>query len=286
MEKYMTVAQMGEMLGLKKTDRYWLIHKNLFETKKLAGKTVVVVSSFENWYANQVKYHKINGTEPGLELRKHSYSARDISILLNIHEQTAYDLIRKTGMKTILVDGWKRVPKEEFDRWLSSQLRYRLHDFSGGQSEKNQKKSEAGDEEKGNWTSSEGAMPEEIPDFSNSVESSQNRSKSTEVWQRRPNSAVVKQNETDGTGLKQSCPENEGISQVILQSRPGYFTRKEAAAFAGVSETLIYLWAAEGHFSERKVGKKKYIPEGEFKTWLVQRREGGNKDGDDHKKKR
>ena len=45
--KYMTVAQMGEMLGLKKTDSYWLVHKKLFETKKLAGKTLVVVSSFE-----------------------------------------------------------------------------------------------------------------------------------------------------------------------------------------------------------------------------------------------
>ena len=56
--KYMTVAQMGEMLGLKKTDSYWLVHKKLFETKKLAGKTLVVVSSFEKWYENQIKYHK------------------------------------------------------------------------------------------------------------------------------------------------------------------------------------------------------------------------------------
>ena len=116
--KYMTVAQMGEMLGLKKTDSYWLVHKKLFETKKLAGKTLVVVSSFEKWYENQIKYHKVCGTEPGLRLRKHSYSARDISILLDVSEQTVYNLIRREGLKTILVDGWKRVPVEEFERWL------------------------------------------------------------------------------------------------------------------------------------------------------------------------
>ena len=128
--KYMTVAQMGEMLGLKKTDSYWLVHKKLFETRTLAGKTLVVVSSFEKWYENQIKYHKVCGTEPGLRLRKHSYSARDISILLDVSEQTVYNLIRREGLKTILVDGWKRVPVEEFERWLNSQTKYSLHDYS------------------------------------------------------------------------------------------------------------------------------------------------------------
>ena len=33
-------------------------------------------------------------------------------------------------MKTILVDGWKRVPVEEFERWLNSQTKYSLHDYS------------------------------------------------------------------------------------------------------------------------------------------------------------
>ena len=133
--KYMTVMQMGEMLGLKKTDSYWLVHKKLFETKKLAGKTLVVVSSFEKWYENQIKYHKVCGTEPGLRLRKHSYSARDISILLDVREQTAYNLIRREGLKTILADGWKRVPVEEFKRWFNSQTKYSLHDYSSCESQ-------------------------------------------------------------------------------------------------------------------------------------------------------
>ena len=46
-KKWMTVAQMGKMLGLKKTDRYWLIHKNYFRTETLMGKMRVDVESFE-----------------------------------------------------------------------------------------------------------------------------------------------------------------------------------------------------------------------------------------------
>ena len=34
---WMTVPEMGKLLGLKKTDRYWLVHKNVFESKEIAG---------------------------------------------------------------------------------------------------------------------------------------------------------------------------------------------------------------------------------------------------------
>lgn len=36
-KKWMTVTEMGDLLGLKKTDRYWLVHKNVFESKKIGG---------------------------------------------------------------------------------------------------------------------------------------------------------------------------------------------------------------------------------------------------------
>ena len=31
---WMTVPEMGKLLGLKKTDRYWLVHKNIFESRQ------------------------------------------------------------------------------------------------------------------------------------------------------------------------------------------------------------------------------------------------------------
>lgn len=43
----MSVREMGRMLGLGKTDSYWLVHKNYFETRMVAGKMRVMVESFE-----------------------------------------------------------------------------------------------------------------------------------------------------------------------------------------------------------------------------------------------
>ncbi|MDQ9769189.1 hypothetical protein RFZ33_19185, partial [Acinetobacter baumannii] len=45
---WMTVPEMGNLLGLKKTERYWLVHKNFFECKEIAGQMRVNIESFEN----------------------------------------------------------------------------------------------------------------------------------------------------------------------------------------------------------------------------------------------
>ena len=69
-KKWLSVSEMSELLGLKKTERYWLVHKNFFETKEIAGKMRVNIESFEKWYVNQIKYHKVNGEEPGKKLKE------------------------------------------------------------------------------------------------------------------------------------------------------------------------------------------------------------------------
>lgn len=53
----MSVREMQHLLGLGKTDSYWLLHKNFFEVILINDKMRIVISSFEKWYANQVKYH-------------------------------------------------------------------------------------------------------------------------------------------------------------------------------------------------------------------------------------
>ena len=122
-KKWMTVTEMGNLLGLKKTDRYWLVHKNVFETKELLGKLRINVDSFEKWYANQIKYHKVTGEEPGKELKERSYSIRDIADRLELSESTVYELIQREHIETIMVDYWKRVPKETFKKWYEGQDR-------------------------------------------------------------------------------------------------------------------------------------------------------------------
>lgn len=65
----MSVTEMRKMLGLGKTDSYWLVHKNCFETIIVNGKMRIVIDSFEKWYANQIKHAKVDGPPPGEELR-------------------------------------------------------------------------------------------------------------------------------------------------------------------------------------------------------------------------
>lgn len=66
-KKSMSVMEMGRMLGLGKTNSYWLIKKRYFKTITVAGKMRVLVDSFEDWYQKQTHYKKVSGTEKGQE---------------------------------------------------------------------------------------------------------------------------------------------------------------------------------------------------------------------------
>ena len=113
----MSVREMQHLLGLGKTDSYWLLHKNFFEVILINDKMRIVISSFEKWYANQVKYHKVNGPPPGEELCKRSYSILEVAEILKVNSDTVYTLIRQGKLKAETVGFWMRIPKEEFERW-------------------------------------------------------------------------------------------------------------------------------------------------------------------------
>ena len=70
----MSVMEMGRMLGLKKTNSYWLVKKQYFETITIKGKMRVMVPSFEAWYQGQAHYKKVTvpkneekGAEDGID---------------------------------------------------------------------------------------------------------------------------------------------------------------------------------------------------------------------------
>ena len=123
-----SVKEMGDLLGLKKTERYWLIHKKYFETKTAIGKTWVDIASFEDWYANQLKYKKVTGEEPGQKIWEWTFSVKDISEMLGIVEATAYDLIKREPIETVVIDNRIRVPKKTFYKWYAGQSHYRTQE--------------------------------------------------------------------------------------------------------------------------------------------------------------
>lgn len=70
-------------------------------------------------------YPKVNGSPPGEELCKRSYSVPDAAEILKVKPETIYTLIRQGKLKTETADFCMRIPKEDFERWYRSQSRYR-----------------------------------------------------------------------------------------------------------------------------------------------------------------
>ena len=108
-KKTMSVPEMRRLLGLKKTDSYWLVHRNFFQTYIVNG---------------QMRVDIVNGEEPGAELMKSSYSFRGAANLLGIHSSNLYEIWRDQNLKTITVDFTKRIPIEVFEEWYEHQIMY------------------------------------------------------------------------------------------------------------------------------------------------------------------
>lgn len=302
-KKYMTAPEMGQLLGLKKTDRYWLLHQHHFEWKEVLGMFRINIESFEKWYANQIKYKKVNGEEPGKELKAWSYSPREIAELLNLNEPGVYDLIKKNNIETVVVDHWKRVPKEAFYKWYNSQTRYRTI------------------EDRERDAAIENAsitMPEmarllgvkrntvysilKHPDYKDLFEviivadrkritresfekflDSQDKYKLDEINDYEEISMeeniALAEHRRKKLKNKQHRADNGNLE---------YLTFDEAALIANVSRATIYEWSRKNHFPVIRVIKASRIPRKEFEQYLEKRKieEGDEKNGINKRKKR
>ncbi len=116
-KKSMSVREMGNLLGVKKTESYWIVHKNYFETRIIHGRMRVMVDSFEEWYKNQCEYIKVEEVN---SLAKTLYTTAEIADILQITRQTAYQLIHKDLFKSIKTDKGYRIVKSSFDEWLDN----------------------------------------------------------------------------------------------------------------------------------------------------------------------
>ena len=124
-KKSMSVREMRRLLGLGKTESYWLVKKNYFDTVIIAGKMRVMIESFENWYANQLYYKKIIGEAPGKNWTSITMSIQETARLLGIAEGTLYDLMKKKPFKTVKVGMYTRIYIDSFEDWYNSQSHYK-----------------------------------------------------------------------------------------------------------------------------------------------------------------
>lgn len=120
----MSVREMGEILGLKKVESYWLIKQNFFKTI-IAGKRMrVMIDSFEEWYAGQFHYKKVDGTLPGLKYGP-TMSIQDVADELGIAYATAQALILNPSFERRKIDSAVRITRYSFEEWYKRQCHYR-----------------------------------------------------------------------------------------------------------------------------------------------------------------
>ena len=265
----MSVPEMRKLLGLKKTDSYWLVHKNLFKTQIIGGMMRIDLESFEKWYANQVKYKKVGGEEPGKELREKSYSFKEAANILGIHDSDLYDVWKNEKLEYITVDFVRRIPVDIFEKWYADQDVYRkvthiptaeelendyiclqdAADLLGISREKLAKI----------------ARSEEIGRLLDSTICNNKRWITRKSFQLFLNAQNVYYILDDGDEQ-----EKDTVSLEIKE----YISRQEAAELAGVSVSTVTKWMQSGEFQCVGAGKVLRVHRQQFLNWLNEHREG------------
>lgn len=122
-KKTMSVPDLKRILGLGKTAVYRLVNQQQFKTFLVFGQIRIDVDSFEEWYANQFHYKKVNGERPGKNYGK-TITSTTISKVLGISRATAREIVDKNNIELIWLDGTRRVVQESFEEWYASQNHY------------------------------------------------------------------------------------------------------------------------------------------------------------------
>ena len=69
--------------------------------KRLPERYESTLPALKKWYANQIKYHKVTGEEPGKELKCWSYSVKEVADLLGVDDYLVYELLKKNQIEQV-----------------------------------------------------------------------------------------------------------------------------------------------------------------------------------------
>ncbi|MDD3137663.1 MAG: helix-turn-helix domain-containing protein [Lachnospiraceae bacterium] len=266
----MSVSEMRRLLGVKKTESYWLVHRNFFETRIIDGIMRVDIASFEKWYANQVKHKKVTGEPPGEELKKRSYSFRDVANILGVNDATIYEIWRKENLDMFTVDFVRRIPIEAFDRWYESQTQYQKVAKIPTITELKEKFIQA-------WDAAEllGITKEKIA----IVIRSKKYGDIFEIVVFDNKKWITKKSFQQFLNVQNSYQLKKKRSSKSIKTKAEFETkefisRQDAAAFAGVTTGTISKWTQMEKFPCKGAGKVLRIHRKEFLKWLKEYKEG------------
>ena len=269
LQKTMSVPEMRKLLGLKKTESYWLVHRNFFKTEIIGGVMRVDIESFEKWYANQVKHKKVNGEAPGKELKKTSYSFQEAANLLGVNNANLYEIWKKENRKTITVDFVMRISREEFEKWYGQQDVYKKAD----------KMPTISDMKKDYIRFEEATMLLDVmeSEMLKLIRTSEYRNLfeirifNNKKWISRKSFQLFLNAQNEYRINKE---DNETVADDMIAETKQYISRREAAELAGVTASTITKWMQMKKFTCTGAGKVLRIHRMEFLKWLDENREG------------
>lgn len=268
MKRSMSVPEMRKLLGIKKTESYWLVHKNYFKTELINGTMRVDIASFEKWYANQTKHKKVTGEKPGAQLCAASYSFRDVANMLGEYDGTIYDLWNRKGLPTVTVNYRKRIPREIFDSWYENQNEYHKVDGPATIEEI---------EEKFILFREAAAM---LKMTNEDLLTLIRKGKYKDLLEMRmfDNKRWISRrgfqdflNLHDQYKIRQAKNESGNVIRKFL-SQKQYISKEEAARIAGVSKSTVAKWALKGMFPCRAAGYVMRIERIPFLEWVDENR--------------
>ena len=268
MKRTMSVPEMRKLLGVKKTESYWLVHKNYFKTELINGTMRVDIASFEKWYANQTKHKKVTGEKPGAQLCAASYSFRDVANMLGEYDGTIYNLWNRKGLPTVTVNYRKRIPREIFDSWYENQNEYHKVDGPATIEEI---------EEKFILFREAAAM---LKMSNEELLTLIRKGKYKDLLEMRmfDNKRWISRrgfqdflNLHDQYKIRQAKNKSgSGIRKFLSQKQ--YISKEEAARIAGVSKSTVAKWALKGMFPCRAAGYVMRIERIPFLKWVDENR--------------
>ena len=233
-----------------------------------------------------LKYHKVTGEEPGKELKSWSYSVKEVADLLGVDEYLVYDLLKKNQMEAVIVDYWKRIPKESFQNWYKSQSRYRtkedrekdalLEDATITMPEMAQL---LGTTRSAVYTILDNPKYSHFFEFIVIAEKKRITKESFQKFlEGQDRYKLDPSNDYEELAQEQNIAlanfRRKKLSQTGIRGSNGnikYLTFDEASYLAKVSRSMINKWADKGKFTVIKVGSRVRIRRDEFEDWMEQR---------------
>lgn len=270
--EYMTVHEMGDLLGLKKTERYHIVHKNYFRTVKIGGQMMVDRADFERWYQNQTKYGKIYEENSSRDRREDSVNAKYIAEDLNLSEARAINLLSFPGLKEyrFTIDNTYWVPKERYEKWY----RYQNHYMNKEDREYIE------EQKKGTLSRPEAARRLGITrDKFYSLMNNRLYASILQVVIIGDEVRITEESFNEflqvfRSGDKKHIGRDRKKKRTLSlkeDKNPGYYTKKAASIVAEVSENTVSKWIYQEKFPVIYIGKFIRIPKEAFHEWLKQK---------------